>query len=363
MIARDTSGAQVWSYSGPTEPGAIDQLQSVGNLVYVLVAPNTTSFPEEKFEVVALNKSDGSEQWTYTWSLESADYVGSQPSQRFVVAQQALFLHTPKQVIALSASDGRVEWQRTIDTYQIVPDGKLLYLPSDQGLRVLSAGSGADVWHVSYSPSSDYASFLLDKHVVYLSDASGHITARRADTGQRLWQTTSPTGYIRVLLATQDGVIYALDSAPGQIQALSAESGHILWTVPWNVLNANYPSSETTFVGTAQGTVYLSRVHSCPNSLGFCSEYSAFNEQSGKLLWQRQIPEWGISSTLSGQMFYSVSLLHRRQVTIDAGIAGGRHATVTNCSDIASLHALSLTSGTFTWQRATPFRCENDAGY
>ncbi len=358
LIARDASGAQVWSYSDATEPGAIKQLQSGGNLVYILETPHTSTYPAA-LEIVALNKSDGSQRWSYTWTPSIADYT-PQPSERFVIAQQTLYFHTPRQVIALSASDGRVEWQRTIDTFQMMLDGQLLYLPDGEGLAVLSARSGADVWRANYQGASGGAGFLLDRHVVYLNDADGRITARRGDTGQRLWQTAALTTPNRYLLSARDGLIFTMSDQPEQISALSEESGHVTWTTTWNYY---VPWTSVAVIGSEQGVAYISKAIMCGGAMRYCTEYSAFNEQSGKLLWQRQIPEWGIASTRSGQMFYSVSLLHRRQVRIDSGIAGAHHATVTNCSDIASLYALSLTSGTFTWQRATPFRCENDAGY
>jgi outer membrane protein assembly factor BamB len=370
LIARDARGAQVWTY--PTGAGDVGdqyhvetwicQVQGSGDLVYVRLSS----------QIVALDKTDGSVRWTYPY-----DSTICLEKVQLVITQQALYLLARSQVVALSASDGQRRWQQTVPAQEIIADEQSVYLAGKRSLTVLAAPSGASIWqenvgvtvHDDLEAHSRFGGVLVDGQVVYMSDEVGQITARRAATGALLWRSDAlqgtRTSFTRMyLLGVRDSVLYTLQDNPGQLAALSGATGRVLWSMASNRLGiGDEPSRGTALVGATGDLLYLATgpiYSSGGSSQSYGSRYRAIDTRSGQLRWQQEVPDANSDPLLDGQSLYSVSLLHRRQVTT-GGFGGPRD--VANCSDIASVHHFSAASGVVVWQRATPFPCTSHDNY
>jgi outer membrane protein assembly factor BamB len=320
LIARDTRGAQVWTYAtGAGDTGDqynvnawICQLQSSEDLIYVRLSR----------QILALEKTTGHVRWSYPY-----DSLGCSGEAQLVVTQQTLLLLDWNKGVALSASDGsRLDyqrWQGPSSARQIIADddGQVIYVTDD------------------------------------VSDQDGPTTARRAATGAVLWQNSEPRPGPKYLLGVRDGVLYLLQDRPGQVVALSADTGRVLWSTK---LLSTVPSQGTAFVGATQDVVYLAIDAIGNGSFFHGPTYLAFDTHTGAQRWSQSVPEVRSVSLLAGQSLYSAALQHRRQVTT-GGFGGPRD--VANCSDIVSMHHLSAASGGVVWQRTTSFPCTAHDNY
>src|SRR5262249_4541944 len=145
-------------------------------------------------------------------------------------------------------------------------------------LTVLEASSGRTRWSAPAYLQDDVhlADVLLNRQVVYVVNYQGRITARRADTGAVLWQNDGPQPAHKYLVTVRDGVLYMLLDEPGQFVALSAATGHILWSVPGDVW-----AERAALVGATRDLLYFATGRF----------YQALDLRTGKQHWQRIVPE------------------------------------------------------------------------
>lgn len=346
LVARSSSGASVWTYSAGSQ--GIVQMQSDGNVVYLLL--RTLGVPSMS-RLVALSANNGSLVWSYASPTEA---------RQFIIAHNTLYLLNREAVIAFSASDGHQIWQRPVGANSIIGDEERLYVfGSQQILVVLSAQSGAMLWNETYQLATTGVSVLIDSGVVYFKDLNSQITARRAHDGHSLWNSGTPAGANRSLLAAHGQNLYMFENDPtsapgGKLVALSGDTGQQTWTTKLLALSAD----KISLIGAEQGNLYFSNAVGYNEVSGLSTQFVALSESSGALLWQRDVPVVGGAALLSGQSLYVSTVLHHRRVS---GAEFSRR--VTDCADITSLYSLSATSGAIQSQRTQSFPCIRDSYY
>lgn len=362
LIAQDERGTRLWTFPVGAREDAdtkICQVESSGDLVYV----------EFRSQIVALDATDGSMRWSYQYDSSDCS-LGVQ----LVLASQALYLLDRNQVIALSARDGSQRWSHAGTVRQIVDDGQLAYLVGERSLTVLTASSGTFVWQENVGVTvyddleahSRAGGVLVNGQVVYMSNEVGQITARRAATGALLWrgdarQGTSANLTGTYLLGARDGILYTLQDNPGWLAALSGATGHVLWSVANDRLGiSDVPSLGTALVGATRDLLYLATgPYYTSSGFSYGSSYRAVDRSSGQLRWRQEAPDASSDPLFDGQLLYSASLLHYRQV--NTSLYSSRD--VANCSDIADFHSMSAASGASVWQRTTSFPCTSQDSY
>lgn len=348
LFARGSGGKPVWTYS-PGADGSIYQLQSGGDFVYLLVANTQNVNVQEVDTVVALKQSDGSVVWIFSNPVYGA-------AKQFVIVHDTLYFYTGRDLIALSANDGHLLRRQEIGANSMVSDGERLYLIGFQGLNVLSGQSGAALWNVSYQPATAGASVLFEGGVVYLKDINGQITALRAQDGRPLWHSATPSGAISALVAVHGHNLYVYENDPtsaagGNLVALSSDTGRRAWAVRL----LTHSASDLALLGVARDSLLFSNIMSRSQFAGFKTQITALSASSGAILWQQDVSEADGATLLSGDTLYIAAFLHHRRVS---GALFSRR--VTDCSDIASLYTLSVTSGGIQSERTRSFPCMHD---
>ena len=344
FVARTSAGASLWTYSAGSQ--IIVQAQSSGSFVYLLLLPTGTNV-STVYSVVALNRLNGVVAWSYSGPVHVS-------ASQFAIAGNVLYLGIGATVIALDANGGHQLWQHAAVANSITSDGERLYLLDNQALHVLSSQSGAELWSGIYQPAKFGASVLFDDGVVYFTDLDSQIVAMRARDGHTLWRSAPSSDTVRSLVAARDGNLFLFQQDPtsaagSKLVALRGATGQQTWAT--KLLAAG----EITLIGAEQGIVYFSIPLSRIESLGLRTQLVAFNEGSGTVLWQQDVPEFGGAALLAGQSLYVAAFLRHARVS-----GGGFSRRVTDCSVIASLYTLSATSGIIQLERTRSFPCMHD---
>ncbi len=227
---------------------------------------------------------------------------------------------------------------------------------------VLQEGSGKLLWRNIGELEA------VDADQIYLNlshDATYFLGAFRATDGKHLWQV-KVTGTTSVLSDT-DGVVYLYNSIDGSLLALNARDG----TERWNILLAFPPGTsavDTRFDVAVQVSASVVYVHT---SFG---QISAYQEESGTLLWSQTFPESGgligyLPWQISAGVIYLTTRSHLYALRISDGQVLWQHEGQStfvlysasgivsllqaNVSD-ATLIAVQAQTGQVLWQHAEP---------
>jgi outer membrane protein assembly factor BamB len=202
-------------------------------------------------------------------------------------------------------------------TQPAVGDG-MIYYGSGDVLSAFNMQTGATVWQVTFPGNfTDITSPIYSHSIVYFCPYSGGVYAYEAATGKLLWHRPIPphgaTTNASPLLA--NGVLY--DEWDGQLYAINAQTSDVLWHVPismlyaapayaegilyvtsglylfaidaktgkklWKVEDGGYNNSAPTIVN---GVAFVAG--GSPDGY-YQANLSAFNAQTGKLIWTDSI--------------------------------------------------------------------------
>jgi len=161
-----------------------------------------------------------------------------------VIADGKIFaLDAKYNVVALSASEGRQEWRKSLEPKKgkdklavgggiAYGDGKLFVATGFGFIVALDATTGAEVWRVTEdSPFAGAPTY--DSGKVYASSNDSELFALDANTGDLEWTYQAIAEPARVLSAPSAAVDGDLVVAPfpsGEIVALNAGNGNRLWS-------------------------------------------------------------------------------------------------------------------------------------
>ncbi len=258
------SGALRWVY--PRE-GNLEPI--VGGLV---VAHGKVYFGSSDGKVYALDAVTGDKQWEF----ETGDKIWSTPA----TDGDSVFIGSfDNKLYALSAADGSQEWEfpteGAIASTPLVYDN-IVYIGSfDRHLYAVDATNGKQIWQFPVGDEADnkpenwfWTKPVVYNNTIYAGNLDGKIYILNAETGYEIVDAIdlgSPVASWPVLVgnsvivASEAGVIYALDTGDNQIKQL-----------------ANLEEKIYAPLSASEGTVYI---HTSEGEL------HALDAQSGAKLW------------------------------------------------------------------------------
>jgi len=175
-------------------------------------------------------------------------------------------------VVAFDVGNGQIRWEylykEEVGSAPVVQDG-LVYLATLQGtLLALDAKTGAWKWHFRREPTGRFTilgigSPLVAKGVVYQGFADGSIVALDAKSGTVKWDRRFGRGdYPDVNASVQiAGNTLFVASYGGQVAALEAATGNVVWEVKIPFAYKCRLDGEELFIVTTTSVVALEPRH------------------------------------------------------------------------------------------------------
>ncbi|MBL8651973.1 MAG: PQQ-binding-like beta-propeller repeat protein [Sphingopyxis sp.] len=162
----------------------------------------------------------------------------------------------------------------------VVADNRLFAVGTDAVVYAFSADTGSAVWRVSIgSTGKDYEDSLfgggasVDGSVVYATSGAGDVAALNAADGTVLWKV-KPAGPLRGAPTVAFGGVYVI-SQDNQIIALNAADGTVSWQATASLEAGSIFGAGSPAAG--QGTIVA----------GFSSgEIQAYRYENGRDLWE-----------------------------------------------------------------------------
>jgi len=193
-----TTGEAIWKVADD-----VNELPCISNGVIYSVTDGAKAY--------AFDAATGSKLW-YRSLYE--DNMGSQPN--LAVQNNTVYARNEyNKLYALNAKDGGIKWRVTFDGYISAPTvvNSVVYEATDKALYALSAYDGRILWN--YSSGSGFNPAVVDKGVVYISDAY--------DSEERqIYAISIPAPPTQVTLVTASDVEYVAIAAVIVTVAISA---------------------------------------------------------------------------------------------------------------------------------------------
>lgn len=206
-------------------------------------------------------------------------------------------------VAALDASNGREIWRTDtsgpMHQPPTVADGRVFAVSFDNELFAFDAQTGEVLW--TYPSLSESARILtasspaVSGDVVIMPSASGELTALRADNGRVLWSDSlTRSGRTTALSALSDiagspvifdGVVYAV-SQSGLLAAYDLRTGERLWTQPAGGIQMPWVAGDHLYIMTTEGQLAcLSRADGAPVWIRDLPQYKNEQRRRGRIAW------------------------------------------------------------------------------
>ncbi|PSQ47614.1 hypothetical protein BRD19_08940 [Halobacteriales archaeon SW_7_65_23] len=276
---------------GPTDGVEVDwRAESSPRVVQPIVSRGTV-FLGDRGRLLAIDATDGSEQWTLDregfWSLPAV----SDGRAHFVRTKRKDDGDAEFSLHAFDA-DGTEQWQsapieagvRRIQVPTIADDR--LYFGTSIGIHGFDLETESEVWR--YDDLDDFGPILTaDDERVYVSTRDGvHAINREDETGQ--WSVTGDSLWG---ITAVDGIVYfpQWDGTDSEISALDGETGEARWTITLDerAVGPTTVADGTLFAGTGNGKVL------------------AIDTDDGSTVWTRQLADNPVPpGTIAGDVLY-----------------------------------------------------------
>ena len=175
----------------------------------------------------------------------------------------------------------------------VVADNRLFVVGTDAVVSAFSADTGASLWSVSIgSTGKDFKDSLfgggasVDGNVVYATSGVGDVAALNAADGSVLWKV-KPAGPLRGSPTIAFGGVYVI-TQDNQIIALNAADGAVLWQATASLEAGSIFGAGSPAAG--QGTIVA----------GFSSgEVQAYRYENGRDLWEDALARTSMALSVS----------------------------------------------------------------
>ncbi|KTE37892.1 MULTISPECIES: outer membrane protein assembly factor BamB family protein [unclassified Sphingopyxis] len=175
----------------------------------------------------------------------------------------------------------------------VVSDNRLFAVGTDAVVYAFSADTGAALWRVSIgSEGKDFKDSLfgggasVDGNVVYATSGVGDVAALNATDGSVLWKV-KPAGPLRGAPTVAFGGVYVI-SQDNQIIALNAANGAVLWQATASLEAGSIFGAGSPAAG--QGTIVA----------GYSSgEVQAYRYENGRDLWEDALARTSMALSVS----------------------------------------------------------------
>jgi outer membrane protein assembly factor BamB len=247
-----TNGSIVWSQSYGSDSGSSPEV--INNVVYLSLDSGT---------LYALNATNGAQIWSVFLGVGLAGPT---------VVNNVIYVSSQNTVYALNAATGTQIWHYPVGGFPPTYYNKIVYVSSQDGggdtiLYALNALNGQVLWNYSLWGDwySNITTAVVANGIVYIGfgslpgnggcsaadGGSGDVYALNATSGTLLWKTSA--GLCDASTAVSNNMVY-VGGADGSVNALNATTGQIVWS--FNV-NGNFGNPIYSAPTVANGVVYL----------------------------------------------------------------------------------------------------------
>ena len=208
-----------------------------------------------------------------------------------------------------------------VDASPAVVDGVVYDASFDGNMYAINASDGAKIWNTTLGAALNgtgemaFSSPAVADGLIYIGGADGNIDALNASSGVQIWNTTLHTFYgssgqysfpVDPSPNILNGMLYIDGGSEGglsYVYAYNASSGRQLWSSLPGAGSAGYIYSSPAVSG---GIVYTGTALFGPDPNIFNGVF-AFNDSSGKQLWQNTYPSntFTSSPTVADGMVYA----------------------------------------------------------
>ncbi|MBI1876296.1 MAG: PQQ-binding-like beta-propeller repeat protein [Acidobacteria bacterium] len=230
---RASTGAAVWTYSGPTQAIHGEPLVASDGTIY---------FGSWDADIYALN-SDGTLKWRYQTDGGIAPLASptlSNDERTLYVGTGDPHIDPGGSLYALDAATGAMRWRVSVDAIRasgpvVGPDDKV-YVNGFGALHCFSS-QGVELWQSQPNTASSLAPARATDGTIYEGTAQGRIYALNGANGSTKWsyQTGNnadpsgpSTGVLTAPIVGSDGVLY-VGAVDGKLYAMNP-TGTVLWT-------------------------------------------------------------------------------------------------------------------------------------
>ncbi len=219
------------------------------------------------------------------------------------------------QLVAMNASNGKILWRRTLSGPMrgapTVRAGRVFVITVDDQTHCLAAANGQELW--THQGISEQAALLagtspaVDGNVVVVPYSSGELFALRAENGTVLWQdqlsSISRTGEVGTLTditalpIIDHGRVYAIGHA-NMMVAIDMRTGRQIWEHEIGGTDTPWIAGNYLFLITNDNKVL------------------AMNARNGNLVWMTQLPKWTDTEDQSGPIVWTGPLLASNRLIV-----------------------------------------------
>jgi outer membrane protein assembly factor BamB len=285
-------GTQVWSYktNGPVVPVRVSD-----GVVYAGTLDRA---------VYALDALTGTLLWRHLMDPATAKTYSLALASGVVIAADGYTGVAPVGyqggVYGLDRGTGKLLWSTQTPPFaglavagDVVYAGAAIKDPDTGGVTALYTGTGEVLWTFDFpTPVDANGGVTVADGVVYANTSKGEIFALGAASGTMLWRFADPSATFNNDILATDGVLYTssarnkTDNAYPVLYALRAGTGRVLWQHP---LGAT-PYGDSAGVAAGGGLVFAFVLREPPSSSSpGLGALSALNAATGQLLWQVQV--------------------------------------------------------------------------
>jgi outer membrane protein assembly factor BamB len=178
---------------------------------------------------------------------------------------------------AVDIGEGTNNEERRI-IYPPVSDGKFIFaLDAGNQIVALEVESGKEIWRRNPVPDDEEGGYggglSLSNGKLYLAAGFGSVVAFNSENGDELWRTKIPTPS-RAAPSIDRGRVFVL-TIDNRLIALDGDSGRILWSF-------EAPAASATFIGGASPAAAAGAVVAAMST----GEIFALSAVSGRIVWQ-----------------------------------------------------------------------------
>ena len=260
--------------------------------------------------VYALDALTGRLLWRHLMSPATAKTQYLAPASRVVIAANGYTGVAPNGyyggAYGLDRGTGKLLWSTQapyVAGLAVAGDvayaGAAIKEPETGGVTALYTGTGEVLWTFDFpTPVDANGGVTVADGVVYANTSKGEIFALGAASGTMLWRFADPSATFDNIILVTDGVLYTssarnkTDNAYPVLYALQTGTGRVLWQHPLGATPYSYSGALATGGGLIFALVLREPPSSSSPGVGVLS---ALNAATGQLLWQVRVAG-GVSS-------------------------------------------------------------------
>ena len=216
-----------------------------------------------------IGNSDGNvyaldvERGVLKWTFETGHRVWATP----LIVEDTVYVGSmDHHLYALNLSDGAVRWdfhaEGAFASRPALRDGTLYIGAFDDRLYAIDAHTGTERWHFA-GENWFWGSPVVYSDTVYATDVDGGVYAADAETGTQTWYSPLEVPVRAGPALAEDGSQLFVGSQNGTLYALDTADGFVLWSVEseGQVLSTSVVSGSVVYQALIHGSHRLRALH------------------------------------------------------------------------------------------------------